>query len=375
MPKNMVAADPKDEHIMKSEADITTGLPAEPGQIQPVDGVQDLSTAIRGSGVGRSRLPRWVSGRWPRFVVRRLLSLVLTLTVLVLATFFMVRLIPGDPAQLAVGFGGTQFDYAEMREQLGLDKPLGTQLVDYTKGILKGDLGTSFAYKQPVKDLIGSRIGYSVQLTGLGLIVMLGLSIPIGMTAAALTRNGRHRSLEAAFTAGTSIVGSLPEFLAATFLAFVFAVWFRLLPVAGVQGWKSLVLPVVAISLRPIAYIARIVRVETLNALSTDYMRTARSKRLPRRLIYTRHLLPNVLTGALTVAGLLVGGLIGGALIVENVFARPGLGTALVAAIGTRDYPMIQGLVLLLGVGVVIANTVIDAILALLNPRSMTADG
>jgi peptide/nickel transport system permease protein len=168
------------------------------------------------------------------------------------------------------------------------------------------------------------------------------------------------------------VIGALPEYLAGTFLAFVFAVWLRLLPVAGDAGWSSLVLPALAIALRPSAVLARIVRVETLNVLAQDYMRTARSKRLPVRLIYLRHTLPNVTTAALSIGGLLFAGLIGGAVVVENVFARPGLGTALVSAVMNRDYPVIQGLILMIGVAVAFVNLMVDVLQGILDPRSLT---
>lgn len=313
-----------------------------------------------------------LNNSWLGFLFRRLLSLVVILLALVLATFFMVRLIPGDPAQITTGVGATALDYAMVRQQLGLDQPLGQQLMTYFAHVARGDLGTSFALHIPVTDLISQRIGYSLQLAVVSLLVVMLVSIPGGMLAGAVTSNGRHPRGEVGFTAATSIVGSIPEFLAGTFLAFFFAVWLRILPVAGSEGWETLVLPVLAVSLRPTAVVARIVRVETLNALAMDYIRTARSKRLPGRLIYLRHTLPNVLTAALTVGGLLFAGLIGGAVIVENVFARPGLGTGLVNAVQARDYPVIQGITLVLGFGVVVVNTLVDILLALVDPRSLT---
>jgi peptide/nickel transport system permease protein len=141
--------------------------------------------------------------------------------------------------------------------------------------------------------------------------------------------------------------------------------------VAGSDERAAIVLPAVAISLRPIAVLARIVRVETLNVLAQDYIRTARSKRLPDRLLYLRHALPNVLTAALTIGGLLFTGLLGGAVIVENVFAWPGLGTAVVDAVLSRDYPVIQGVILMLGAAVVFVNTLVDVLLGLVDPRSV----
>jgi peptide/nickel transport system permease protein len=223
-----------------------------------------------------------------------------------------------------------------------------------------------------VSQVIRERIEGSVQLAGAALLLVLLVSVPLGMLAAAHTRDGRNRPSEVAITAVGSVVGAIPEYITATFLAFIFAVWLRLLPVAGASDWKALVLPTLAVSLRPIAVLTRVVRVETLNVLTSDYMRTARSKRLPTWQLYARHALPNVITGALTIGTLLFAGLVGGAVVVENVFARPGLGTALVAALLSRDYPVIQGIMLVLGATVVVANAITDVGLALLDPRSLT---
>jgi peptide/nickel transport system permease protein len=188
----------------------------------------------------------------------------------------------------------------------------------------------------------------------------------------AFTREGRHKRGELTYTGVASVLGALPEFLAATFLAFVFAVWLRVLPVAGGDGLIGLILPVASVSLRPIAILSRIVRVETLNVLAMDYIRTARGKRLPWRLIYLRHTLPNVITAALTIGGVLFAGLVGGGVVVENVFARAGLGTALVTAVVQRDYPVIQGIVLVLGITVVLVNAIVDILVAIVDPRAVT---
>jgi peptide/nickel transport system permease protein len=170
------------------------------------------------------------------------------------------------------------------------------------------------------------------------------------------------------------VLASIPEFLTATFLAFVFGVWLRLLPVAADASFRGAILPVIAISLGSTAFLMRIVRTETLNVLAMDYMRTARSKRLPARRIYLRHLLPNVVTSAFSVGGLVFANLIGGAVVVENVFARPGLGTALVASVLERDYPTTQGLILVLGIIVVVVNAIVDIVSALVDPRSLARE-
>jgi peptide/nickel transport system permease protein len=312
-----------------------------------------------------------LAGRWASFIARRALSLVFLLSGLVVATFLMVRMIPGDPAVLVLGDNATAADITRARHALGLDVPPAAQLLTYCANLLHGDLGTSFASGYSVTAVIAERMGSSIQLAAAALTVVLLVSIPGGLLAAAYTEHGRRKNAEAVLTGATSVLGSLPEFLTATFVAFVFAVWLRLLPVAGEASWKSLVLPVLAIALRPIAVLVRIVRLEALNVLASDYVRTARSKRLPPRLIYLRHVLPNVVSAALTIGGLLFAGLIGGAVVIENVFARNGLGTALIAAVLARDYPVVQGITLVLGTVVVLANAIVDLLLATVNPRYM----
>jgi peptide/nickel transport system permease protein len=293
-------------------------------------------------------LRRVRSSPWTGFLVRRLFSLAIILIGLVLATFLMVRLTPGDPAVNVGGISATPDDLARIRTALGLDRPMHEQFVVYMQNLARGDLGQSFFTRQAVTTVISQRVGTSLQLAASALAVVLLISIPAGILIGALTREGRHKRGELAYTGFTSILGALPEFLAATFLAFIFAVWLRVLPVAGGEGPVALVLPVASVALRPIAILSRIVRVETLNVLAMDYLRTARGKRLPARLLYLRHTLPNVLTAALTIGGLLFAGLVGGAVVVENVFARAGLGTALVTAVLQRDYPVVQGIVLVL---------------------------
>ena len=312
------------------------------------------------------------SNPWVRFLLRRFFSLVLVLVALIVATFMLVRLIPGDPAIVVAGPDATGEQIERIRTALGLDAPAPEQLLSYFSDLSRGDFGSSFITKEPVGSMIRQRIGTSVQLAAAALALVLLVSIPAGMLAGALTREGRHKKGEVAFTAVTSVVGSLPEYLAATFLAFIFAVWLRILPVAGTDSWQSLVLPTLAISARPMAILSRIVRVETLNVLAQDYIRTARSKQLPERLIYLRHTLPNVITAALTIGGILFAGIVGGGVVIENVFGRVGLGTALVTAVLSRDYPTIQGVILILGVTVVVVNAIVDILLAALDPRSLT---
>jgi len=298
---------------------------------------------------------------------------VLVLAFLVFAVFMSVRLIPGDPAE-ALAFQITPQEVERARQEMGLDRPIHTQFVTYVGDLLNGDMGTSFLSRQSVTEVIRERAGNSLLLAGISLVLTLLIGIPLGILMGALTSEGRHRKVDIGYQGATQFLATLPEFLLATILAYVLAVRFQVLPVAGDDGWESLVLPVMALVIGATASLSRFVRVETLNVLAQEYVRTARSKRLPARVIYTRHVLPNVLTGALTIGGLLFAGLIAGAVIVENVFNRPGIGTVLTSALAGRDYPLIQGITLVLGAIVVITNAVVDLLLALIDKRSLARE-
>ncbi|MBP2477472.1 peptide/nickel transport system permease protein [Crossiella equi] len=312
-------------------------------------------------------------GPWTRFLLRRALALAVTAAVLVVVTFAMVRFIPGDPARRVAGPEADSTVVEAVRAQLGLDQPVWQQFTDYVTGLFTLDLGNSFVSAEPVAKVIADRLPATLELTAVSLVVIMLFSLAVGIGFGALTREHRRPRLEAAFTAVTSLGGALPHYLVATFLVFFFAVLLRVLPVSGSEGPAALVLPVLAVSIGPGATLARLVRLETLGVLSQDYVRTARSKRLRTPTVYLRHVLPNVLTAALTIGGLLFAGLIGGALVTENVFTRPGLGTALVQAVLVQDYRVIQGIVLLLGVTVVVVNTVVDIVLGLVDRRSLVA--
>src|SRR5258706_12053857 len=287
-----------------------------------------------------------IANRWMRFLAARVVRLIVVLIALVFLTFSLVRLVPGDPVLNVTGLHASASTKSHVRHELGLDRSLPQQFVAYVAGLAKGDLGVSFQFGQPVAQLILERSGPSLQLGSVALLLLLVCGVPGGMLAGVFTRNRRHTTADVILTASTSIVGSLPEYVTATLLAFVFAVLLRVLPVAGTEGPQSLVLPGFAIGLRPIAVLARIVRVEMLNVLEQDFMRTARSKRLPGHLLYFRHALPNVITAALSISGVLFAGLVGGAILVEYVFRRVGLGTSLTSSVLASDYPVVQGIVL-----------------------------
>jgi peptide/nickel transport system permease protein len=266
------------------------------------------------------------SRSWPGFLARRLARFAISLFLLVSAAFGMVHAMPGDPVRAALGMTAPQALVDAKRRELGLDQSLWHQYLHFLHGAVDGNLGTSMATGVPVRQIIGERLAATALLAGLAFLVAFGLALPLGMAAGIRTRDGRRPRTQLAFGAVTGVATAVPDFLLAVGLVFVFAVSFQALPVAGRGGADTYVLPVAALVLGPAAALARVVRVETVRVLSEDYMRTARAKRLPDRILYLRHALPNLLTATLTVSGLTLGGLLAGTVLVENVFAWPGLG-------------------------------------------------
>jgi peptide/nickel transport system permease protein len=310
------------------------------------------------------------SAPWLRFVLRRTGRLLVSLVVLVTATFAMIHLVPGDPVRASLGPTAPEALVQQTREHFGLDDPLRVQYADYVGNLVRGDLGESLITRQPVSQIVRDRLPATLQLAGLAFVVTMLLALPTGILAAVLTQQGRRRKLELGFTSTSTVLATIPEYLFAVGLVFVFAVSLGWVPVAGRGAPDSYVLPVLALALGPAAALARLIRVEMLQVLRTDYMRTARGKRLSKRLLYVRHALPNALTSALTIGGLLLGGLVGGTVLVEIIFAWPGLGAKVVGSVLQKDYAVVQTLALLLGALVLVLNFLVDLALGLLDPRS-----
>ncbi|MEV4259435.1 ABC transporter permease, partial [Spirillospora sp. NPDC049652] len=325
---------------------------------------------------GRGLGGRGLGGRleethpWAAFAVRRAGRLAVSLLVLVTASFAMIHLVPGDPVRAALGPTADPQLVADRRHALGLDRPLLEQYWNFLSGLAHLRLGDSISTDVPVAQVISSRLPASLEIAVPAFALILAVAIPVGMAAAVLTREGRRRGTELGFATVTGVLGAVPEFLLAVGLVAVFAVAVPVLPVASRGGASSYVLPVLSLAAVPAAALARIVRVEALRVLGEDYMRTARAKRLPARLRYLRHALPNLLTASLTLGGLLFTSLITGTVLVENVFAWPGLGTAIVQAITQKDYPLVQGVVLVYGTAALLITFAVDVAVALADPRS-----
>ncbi|EMD25173.1 ABC transporter permease [Amycolatopsis azurea] len=307
---------------------------------------------------------------WLSFAARRLGRFAVSLWVLVTMAFLMIQLIPGDPVRAALGLTAPVELVNARRAALGLDDPLWSQYVHYLGGLVTGDFGTSMTSGQPVSEVIGDRLPATLQLALPAFAVVIAVAIPLGLLFAVLTRGGRRRGGELAFTSTTVLLAAIPEFLLAVALVAFFAVQLGWFPVAGNADASSFVLPVIALALGPASVLARIVRVETLSVLGNDFIRTARAKRLPARLVYLRHALPNALTATLTMGGLMLTGMVAGTVLVENVFAWPGLGSTIAQSILQKDYPLVQAIVLVYGIGVLLVNLTVDVLLAVLDPRS-----
>jgi peptide/nickel transport system permease protein len=308
---------------------------------------------------------------WVRFGVRRLGRLLVSLWVLVTASFLMIHLIPGDAVRAALGPTAPADLVASKRAEMGLDDPILVQYWHYLQGLLTGDLGTSMVSQLPVSDVIAQRLPATLQLALLGFLLAVAVAVPLGVTMGVLTRRGHGRRTELAFTTTSVVVGIIPDFLIGVGLVYVFGVNLGWLPVAGNDTPSAYVLPVLSLAIGPAAILSRIIRVEMVAVLEADFVRTARAKRLPARSVYLGHALPNALTASLTLGGLFLSAMVAGTVLVENVFAWPGLGSTIVSSILNKDYQVVQAIVLVYGVGVLLVNTSVDVALALLDPRSM----
>jgi peptide/nickel transport system permease protein len=310
---------------------------------------------------------------WARFVVGRIRDLVLAFVALVVLTFLLVQLVPGDPARIAAGVDAANTDVEATRQRLGLDLPLWRQFVDYVGGVLSGDLGDSFHSGQSVTSIISVRLPYTLTISLVAIVLTLVVSVLLGLTVAGLTRGNRHRWLDIGFSWATAGVQAIPTYVVGAVLVFVFAVSWGVLPAAGADSASSYILPTVALALAPICSVSRVVRREAATVLEQDYMRTARGWRISSTAQYVKYALPNLLTSTLTLSGLVLTSMLGGAIIIESVFAWPGMGNGLVQAIINRDYPVIRGSILVLGMTAVLLNIVIDVVLAVIDPRLLEA--
>jgi len=279
--------------------------------------------------------------------------------------FLMIHLVPGDPIAMMLGEGAPAADLEAARHTYGLDVPVGQQYVNYWRGVLHGDLGKSLRFNQSVTSLLVSRYPFTMKLTFAALAVALALSIPAGVRSA--RRRNRWEDRAISFV---SLLGlSFPNFALGPILILFFAIFLGILPVSGSGTWMHLVLPAITLGGALAAILTRMVRTAMLEELGQDYIRTARAKGLPESTVVYKHALRNATIPVLTVVGLQFGALLAGAIVTETIFSWPGIGRLTVQAITNRDYYLVQGCILAIGLTYVLVNVITDLLYSVANPR------
>jgi peptide/nickel transport system permease protein len=303
---------------------------------------------------------------------------VLTLFLVSVVVFVATQALPGDAARSILGREAANKDrYEALRHQLGLDKPVTSQYATWLKGVVTGDLGNSLAADEPVTQLLGRRVLNSFILVFIAALV----SVPVSLLLGSLTALRRDSKFDSSVTVGSLAMAALPEFVIGIILILVFATQvFKILPATSrvdssvpiVQQLNLFILPALTLTLAVAPYITRILRASTIEVLESEYVMMARLKGLPERLVLNRHALPNALAPALQVTALNLAWLAGGVVVVEYLFAFPGMGSLLVDSVGNRDMPMVQAICLIIATVYVIANLTADILTILVSPRLRT---
>ncbi len=300
-----------------------------------------------------------------RYIIRRLILAIPVLFGVSLGVFLMLQLVPGDPALVVAGDSASPETIARIRHELGLDQPLPIQYLTFLEHLLHGSLGKSIRSNREVMTEILERFPYTLALALAAVVLSTVFGVAMGIFAA--INRGRAADF---VTMGIAIIGlSVPTFWIALLLIMLFALTLRWLPVTGASSWQALLMPAVALSLHSAAVKARITRSSMLEVMGQEYIRTARAKGLRERGVILRHALKNALIPISTLIGLQFGSLLGGAFIIETIFGWPGVGRLAVQAIFNRDFPIIQGTVLLIAVAYLLSNLVVDIVYGWLDPR------
>jgi peptide/nickel transport system permease protein len=300
-----------------------------------------------------------------RYLIRRILLTIPVLIGVATLVFALIHLVPGDPAQSMLGDGASAKEVEDLRVRLGLDRPLLEQYLRFMRGAIAGDLGTSFRTSQPVVAAIWERVPATIELALAAMSVALLVALPLGIIAA--VRRGTPTD-HAAMTVALAGI-SIPNFWLGPMLAIVFAVALGWLPVSGRGGWDSLILPAISLGAALAAILARMTRASLLEVLRELYVRAARARGVSHARAIIGHALRNSLIPLVTIIGLQFGAVLTGAVITETIFAWPGVGRLLIQSIGFRDYPLVQGCILLIAVTYVTVNLLTDLVYGVLDPR------
>jgi peptide/nickel transport system permease protein len=300
-----------------------------------------------------------------RYLIKRLLTILPTMLGVVTLVFFLVHLIPGDPVAVMLGEHAMAVEKTALRHQLGLDQPLLHQYSMFLKGIFQGNLGNSIFYRLPVSSVIASRLPATIILAAAAMAVALLIALPLGILAGC-----RQYSAIDNVSMFFSLLGiSMPNFWLGPLLIIVFSIKLDWLPVSGMDGLKSLILPAVTLGTALAAILSRMTRSSLLEVISQEYLVAARARGLPGWRVLLKHALKNALLPVVTIVGLQFGALLSGAIVTEKVFSWPGIGSLLIQAVFTRDYPMVQGCILVISFCYIIANVATELFYAFIDPR------
>jgi peptide/nickel transport system permease protein len=304
------------------------------------------------------------------YLVSRTISALVVVLGVATLVFFLMHLVPGDPVDVMLGESAQAADRQALRTLLGLDQPLHEQWLSFIKNLASLDLGTSLHTQQPVAAMLAERIPATIELAIASLLIAISLALPMGTLAAVRKNTGWDR-----FAMGFSMLGvSIPNFWMGPLLILVFALWLGWLPVSGREGAGALVLPAFTLGSAMAAILSRMIRSSLLETLNEDYIRTARAKGLSAMRIIIQHALRNALLPVITLLGLQLGVLLAGAVITEKVFSWPGIGLLTIESIQRRDYPVVQGAVLLISTTYVLVNVCTDLLYAWIDPRVRLRD-
>ena len=300
-----------------------------------------------------------------RFIAKRLAIGVLVVLFVTILVFAIMQMMPGDTIDLMVDTRVSAEKVAEIKAQWGLDKPPIVQYFYWLKNILQGDFGTSISLKQGVKELILQRLPYTLMLTGASLLIEYLIAIPLGLWAAVK----KNKLPDKVLTVSTIVLWSMPPFWLGVLFMLVFSIWLGILPLSGWSGFSSLILPAFTLALPTLAQIFRLTRSEVLDVLDEKFVTTAHAKGLKNKIVLVKHVLRNAMIPVTVMFFLSLPWLIGGSVVVENIFAWPGMGQLLFKAISKQDFVIVQGVVLVITVLTVICNIIGDIIAGVLDPR------
>ncbi len=302
---------------------------------------------------------------FPRYIAQRILAAFVTLIGISLIIFLLLRLLPGDPARIIAGLLASEQDVQRIRVQLGLDRPLPVQYAMFFGRLIQGDLGQSARTNEPVLSEIMKRLPATMKLA----VISMFIASLVGVFGGVVAAYRRNSKLDFLISLGTLFGISMPVYWLGLMLILVFAVRLHLLPAAGSEKPTSYIMPSLTLAAFSVALVARMTRSSMLEVLGEDYVRTARAKGVHERVVVLRHALKNALIPVITVIGLQFGTLLGGAVLTETVFGWPGMGQLLVDSIFARDYPMVQGIVLVFSFLFILVNLVVDITYAYIDPR------